>query len=68
MTRNLRSLLRCAKNLRPEDKLAVLEDLDRPDPLIEQAWANEAKRRLIAMQRGRMRCHRLTKVIGRYRS
>ena len=69
MTKNVKPLLARAKELRPDEKLALvnalLEDLDRPDPTIEEAWAVEAKRRLSAMQSGRMRSYSLAQVFGR---
>ncbi len=71
MTKNVKPLLARAKELRPDEKLALvnalLEDLDRPDPTIEEAWAVEAKRRLAAMQSGRMRSYSLAKVFGKYK-
>ncbi len=71
MTKNVKPLLARAKELRPDEKLALvnalLEDLDRPDPTLEEAWAVEAKRRLAAMQSGRMRSYSLAKVFGKYK-
>ena len=71
MTKNVKPLLARAKDLRPDEKLAlvnaVVEDLDLPDPAIEEAWAIEAGYRLTAMQHGRMRSHPLSKVLDRYR-
>ncbi len=71
MTKNVKPLLARAKELRPDEKLALvnalLEDLDRPDPTIEEAWAVEAKRRLAAMQSGRMRRYSLAQVFGKYK-
>lgn len=71
MTKNVKPLLAQARGLRPSEKLelvnALLEDLDRPDPSIEQAWGVEAKRRLTAMRSGRMRSYSLTQVFGKYK-
>lgn len=71
MTNNVKPLLARARGLRPDEKLelvnALLEELDRPDPAIEQAWGAEAKRRLTAMRAGRMRTYSLAQVFGKYK-
>ena len=71
MTKNVKPLLARALGLRPNEKLelvnALLEDLDRPDPSIEQAWGVESKRRLVAMRSGRIRSYSLAQVFGKYK-
>jgi len=57
-----------AKSLNDLDKLKLvnilLEELDRPDPAIEKAWATESKRRLRAMRSGKMKSHSMDDVFG----
>lgn len=71
VTKNVKPLLVQASALRPLDRLdlvnALLEDLDRPDSHVEQAWIPEAKRRLAAMRSGLMRTYSLGQVFGQYR-
>ena len=60
-----------AKSLSDLDKLKLvnilLEDLDKPDPSIEKAWAGESKRRLRAMRSGKMKTYSIEEVFGRNR-
>ena len=60
-----------AKNLSALDKMKLvnllLEELDRPDPQVEQLWATESKRRLRAMRSGKMKTYTLDEVFGKAR-
>jgi putative addiction module component (TIGR02574 family) len=51
-------VLKNALRLPPKDRFEVveglLESLDKPDPAIDEIWANEAERRLLAYREGRL--------------
>jgi len=53
-----KDILKLALNLRPEDKLTVVEgllkSLDEPDRKLDEIWAEEAEKRLKAYREGRL--------------
>lgn len=57
-----------ALQLKASDRLALLEllhqSLDKPDPEIEQIWAEEAVRRAQACDEGLMKTHSFESVFG----
>jgi putative addiction module component (TIGR02574 family) len=64
-------LLKQARALAPAQKLelveALLNDLDRPDPAVDAAWAAEAQDRLAAYRKGEIRAVPLSEVLAKYR-
>ncbi len=44
----------------------VLQSLDKPDPEIERAWSEEAKRRLKAYDEGRIKAYPIEDVLGEH--
>ena len=46
---------------------AILSDLDRPDPEIDQVWAEEARRRWAAYKAGRIPTNSYEEVMARHR-
>jgi putative addiction module component (TIGR02574 family) len=54
-----------------EEKLRLLNllltDLDRPDPEIDQIWANEARRRWDAYKAGRVETVSYEELLDRYK-
>lgn len=61
-----------ARELSPQDRIALVEDvldsLDQADPAIDQLWAKEAGERLAAYRRGEIRARDLSDIIAKYRS
>jgi putative addiction module component (TIGR02574 family) len=57
-----------ARKLSPEDRIALIEDLQRSlvtvDPKIERAWAEEARSRLDAYRRGELEAIPFEEVIA----
>ena len=53
-----KDILKLALNLRPEDKLTVVEgllkSLDEPDRILDEIWAEEAEKRLKAYREDRL--------------
>ena len=53
-----KDILKLALNLRPEDKLTVVEgllkSLDEPDRKLDEIWAEEAEKRLKAYREDRL--------------
>ena len=53
-----KDILKLALNLRPEDKLTVVEgllkSLDEPDKKLDEIWAEEAEKRLKAYREDRL--------------
>ena len=45
----------------------LLEQLDKPDPEIDKAWAKEALRRQKEMRSGKMKTYTHEEVFGKYR-
>ena len=54
-----KQILEEALKLKPEDRFSLLEgiieSLDRPDKSLDEIWADEAERRLIAYREGRLK-------------
>jgi hypothetical protein len=44
----------------------ILENLDKPDPKIDQEWIKESKSRLKAMKSGKMKVYQYKDEIGKY--
>lgn len=65
-------LLQQAKTLSPAKQIELVEalqnELDRTDPGIEAAWAEEARDRLAAYRQGHIRAIPLEDVLARYRA
>jgi len=55
--------------LKPAERLrlvdVIYESLDRPDTEIDEAWYDEAERRLAAIETGKATCVPAEKVIGK---
>jgi len=45
----------------------ILEELDKPDPEIDKAWAKEAVRRQKEMRSGKVKALSMDEVFGRYK-
>ena len=60
-----------ARDLPPQDRIALVEDvldsLDRADPDIDRMWAREAKDRLAAYRRGDLAAKDLGEIVAKYR-
>lgn len=58
------------KNLPDIDKLklanSILESLDKPDPELDEIWANEAKKRLGAYKKGKIKSTSYEDVMKKY--
>ena len=71
MNRKVRMLGEQARELSPDDRIALVEDvldtLDRVDPRIDRLWAKEAEERLAAYRRGEIPAKDLGAVIAKYR-
>jgi hypothetical protein len=71
MSKTLSPLVAQAKKLPDQDKLALinvlLEDLDKPDAQIEQAWATEAVRRRQLIREGTMKTYSHAQVFAKYK-
>ena len=65
-------ILKQASALPPAEKLelveALLNDLDRPDPGMDAAWAAEAEDRVAAYRKGEIRSIPLSDVLAKYRA
>lgn len=63
-----RELVEEALKLEPAERLAlvdeVLHSLDRPDPVIDRVWIEEAERRLAAYRAGKVRGVAAEDVLG----
>ena len=59
-----------ARELSPEERIALVEDvldsLDQADPDIDRLWAREAEERLAAYRRGELAAKRLDEIIAKY--
>jgi len=59
-----------ALRLDDSDKLSLIEELyrslDKPDPEVDEAWLNEAKKRLQAVREGKARLIPMSEVFGKY--
>ena len=60
-----------ARELSPQDRIALVEDvlesLDRAAPDIDRLWAKEAGERLAAYHRGDLAAKDLSEIIAKYR-
>jgi putative addiction module component (TIGR02574 family) len=45
----------------------ILKQLDRPDPEIDQIWAEEARKRWLAYSQGRLKTFSYAEVMERFR-
>ena len=67
-----KSLSEQAKQLPPEERLALvdqlLDTLDEPDASLETQWAREAESRLAAFRRGEIQAASLSDVIAKYKT
>ena len=68
MNAKTKALSEEARKLRPEERIALIEDLQRSldpiDPEIDRAWAEEALDRLAAYRRGEIEAITLEEVIA----
>ena len=66
-----KTLLREALQLRPADRLKLIESLtkslDKPDEEIEKIWAEEIEKRYRALKRGKVKTFSLDEIIRRYK-
>jgi len=71
MNAKAKSLGDQARQLSPQDRIALVEDvldsLDRSDPNIDRLWAKEASERLAAYRRGEIAAKDLSGIIAKYR-
>ena len=71
MNAKAKALREQARELSPQDRIALVEDvldsLDRPDAHIDRLWAKEAGERLAAYRRGEIAAKDLSEVIAKYR-
>lgn len=70
MTEALQTLSSPAKQLKPTERLELVEQLldslDTPDAGIDGQWSEEAEDRLAAWRRGEIRAIPLDEVLARY--
>lgn len=68
---NSKTLFKEALNLRPADRLQLMEwlaqSLDKPDDKIEQVWAVESTKRAQALYDGKVKTISLSEIIERYK-
>jgi len=66
-----RTLFKEALNLRPADRLQLIEwlaeSLDQPDERIQRIWAEEAEKRYQALIAGKVKTIPLDEIIQRYK-
>ena len=71
MTRQTQEVVEKIRELPDIEKLAVVDsvllELDRPDPEIDQVWADEARRRWQAYREGRAEHVSYAEVMSKYR-
>jgi putative addiction module component (TIGR02574 family) len=71
MTNAAKNLSAQARELSPDERLEVVDDilasLDEPDPAIDRLWAKEAEERLAAYRRGEIKAVPLQEVLAKYR-
>ena len=65
---NTETIIKTALNLKPQERLLVIESLlssiDNPDKELDEIWAREAEKRLLAYKKGRLETHTLQEVFG----
>lgn len=63
-----KEILNQAMHLRPADKFLLIESLisslDEPDKKIDEIWAKEAERRLIAYRQGKLKGIPMEEIFG----
>ncbi len=68
---NSKTLFKEALNLRPADRLQLMEwlaqSLDKPDDKIERIWAEESVKRVEALYDGKVKTISLNEIIDRYK-
>ena len=68
MNAKTKALSQEARKLSPDERIALIEDLQRSlmptDPEVDRAWAEEARARLNAYRRGEIEAISLEKVIS----
>ena len=71
MNAKTKALSEQARQLTPEERLALVEDLldslHRTDPEIDRLWAEEARDRLAAYRRGEIEAIPFEEVLDKYR-
>lgn len=71
MSDKAKSLIEQARDLPPQDRIALVEDvldsLDQTDPDIDRLWAREASDRLAAYRRGELAAKDLGEIVAKYR-
>ncbi len=71
MTKTAEKLAQAIHSLSDVEKLqlvdAILADLERPDPVIDRVWAEEARKRWAAYKEGRIPTVSYQEVMDKYR-
>ncbi len=71
MTDAAKNLFRQARNLSPDERLELVDDLlaslDEGDAKIDALWAREAEDRLATYRRGEIKAIPLQEVLAKYR-
>jgi len=71
MTKNVDDITEEIRKLSDVEKLTLLErivsDLDKPDPEIDQVWADEARKRWAAYKTGKVPTVSYESVMAKYR-
>ena len=71
MAKNVDDITEEIRKLSDVDKLTLLEtivsDLDKPDPEIDQVWADEARKRWAAYKAGKVSTVSYESVMAKYR-
>jgi len=66
-----KELLKEALQLRPVERLRLIElltkSLDKPNPIIEQIWAEEAEKRYEALKAGKVKTIPLNEIVQKYK-
>ena len=72
MSERAKTLGQQARELTPQERIALVEDLldsiDRADPRIDSLWVKEANDRLAAYRRGELAAKDLNEIIAKYRT
>jgi len=68
---NIEGLYKESLKLRPAERLQLMEmiakNLDQPNEVIDQSWANEAEKRYYAMKKKDVKTISLNEIIARYK-
>jgi putative addiction module component (TIGR02574 family) len=66
-----KSVLKDALQLRPAERLQLIEmlsrSLNKPDENIERIWAEEAEKRYKALEEGKVKTIAISEIIKRYK-